>query len=139
MKKIFLILVASFLLFASQIDTERKIYDTIFHIVLPHKRPIHVWSDSEAMENMLRSLDDVVVVKKIDQADIAIITKESVKDCRCLLFVTSYRLLKRYKEKAIGGFFWQKGRPNLLFLRKNLQKEGIELPESMQQFVEDSL
>ena len=133
-------MVASALLFASVMQTERKIYDVIVHAVFPHHdKPIHLWSDSDKLKNELKALSDVVVVDKVDQADIAIITQKLPKHCHCLPFVTSYRLLKKYKDRVIGGFFWQKGRPNILFLQGNLQKEGVKLPQSMQQFVEDGL
>ena len=140
LKKLFLLVLVSAWLFASQTQTERKIYDAIIHAVIPHHdKPIHLWSDSDKLRNELKALSDVVLVDKADQADIAIITKKLPKQCRCLPFVTSYRLLKKYKDRAIGGFFWQKGRPNILFLQSNLQKAGVKLPQSMQQFVEDGL
>ena len=139
MKKLLLILFTSLVLFASQAETERKIYDTILHTLLPQKKSIRLWTDSKSLADELQGLDDVELVENIDKADIAVVSKKLPKDCSCLLFVTSYHLLKKYKERAVGGFFWQKGRPNILFLKKNLQKEGIRLASSMQQFVEDSL
>ena len=140
MKKLFLTIVLSVLLSASQTQTEQKIYETILRTILPHEKPIRLWSDSDSLVSELKALGDVVPIKEIDKADIAIVTKEDVPhDCHCLLFVTSYRLLKKYKDKAIGGFFWQKGRPNIIFLKKNLHVARMKLPKSMQQFVEDEL
>ena len=135
-----MLLALSVLLLASEVETERKIYDAILHALLPKdQKPIRLWSDSQSLVKELEPLDDVKVVKKSDKADIAIITKKMPPKCRCIPFVTSYRLLKEYKDKAVGGFFWQKGRPNILFLKNNLQKAGLKLPQSMQQFVEDDL
>lgn len=138
LKNVLLIAILSFtLLFGSKIETERKIYDTIIHAVLPNYETVHLWSDSKVLLEELGSLRGIQVVNDVHDADIAIVTKRSDLKCDCLLFVTSYPLLKRYKNRAIGGFFWQKGRPNILFLQPNLQKNGIELPHSMRQFVED--
>ena len=140
MRKIFVLLLLSLILFASRVDTERKIYDTVIHILLPQAKKVRVWSDSKSLNIELESLKDVTIVTDINNAQIAIVTGENVpKKCSCLLFVTSYKQLKKYQDRAVGGFFWQKGRPNIVFLKKNLQKHGIEVPKSMQQFVEDEL
>ncbi len=127
-------------LLASQAQTEREIYNVILHSIVPEKIKLHIWSDSVSLSKNLQTLDSVDIVRNIEDADIAIVSQPATKvDCDCLLFVTSYPLLKKYKNKAVGGFFWLKGRPNILFLRSNLQKNGIKLPDSMQQFVEDGL
>ena len=140
MKKLFLIVATLALLFASEAQTERKIYDAIIHaLFLDQERTIHLWSDSDRLRDELQKLRDIKIVEDIDQADMAIITNKLPKECKCLLFVTSNRRLKEYKNKAVGGFFWQKGRPNILFLKANLHKLNIKLPESMKQFVEDEL
>ena len=140
MKKLLLFLLFSITLFASRSDTERKIYDTLIHAILPKEKVIYVWSDSKELTRELKKIKNIVLVPKLKEAKIAIVKKTEIPtQCSCLLFVTSYKQLKRYKDKAIGGFFWQKGRPNILFLKKNLQKEGVSLPKSMQQFIEEEL
>lgn len=140
MKKLLFLLMLSVSLLASQAQTEREIYNVILHSIVPEKIKLHIWSDSVSLSKNLQTLDSVDIVRNIEDADIAIVSQPATKvDCDCLLFVTSYPLLKKYKNKAVGGFFWLKGRPNILFLRSNLQKNGIKLPDSMQQFVEDGL
>jgi len=44
-----------------------------------------------------------------------------------------------YKKDIVGGFYWQKGRPNILFLKDNIDKYNIKLPSSMKQYIESEL
>ena len=129
----------SWTLFASQIDVERKIYTIILHALFPQQREIGVWSDSPVTRRMLSEIEGVHIVDETKNADIAVLGKERHARCDCPLFVTDYKLLKKTQASAIGGFFWQKGRPNIIFLRSNLQKRGIELPNSMDEYMEDEL
>ncbi len=131
-------LFATTLLAQSQ-DIEKEIYKTILHALFPQKHIIIVWSDSD--QELFIGIPHVVVIYDQKRADILLLKKRlphpSPKLRQKLLFVRSYTLLKIYKDWAIGGFFWQKGRPNILFFKPNLLKYHITLPQSFQKYVED--
>lgn len=140
MKKIILILlILSELLFSSKIDTERKIYKHILYALYPDKENIKIWSDDEKLQSLLMQIPRVKTVSKLSDANLLIITKRKDIKSDKLKFTTSYPLLLHYEKSAIGGFYWQKGRPNILFLKSNLQKHHISLPESMHEYIEDTL
>ena len=138
MKKIFLLLVAlTILLFGKNESFELRIYNQVLHALFPHKEVVKVWSDSFQKRKMLARLHNTRLTSDPKNADFLLVTKSENLNVNGVLFVTSYHLLKHYKKSAIGGFYWKKGRPNLLFLRENLQKRGLHLPKSFQKYIED--
>ena len=85
----------------------------------------------------------------VQNADIGLLTnkaalravlmqKESIEKKNIILFVTDYHLLKR-SEDIVGAFYWRKGRSQLLFIQKRLDKKGIVLPAEFKQFTVDEL
>ncbi|WP_375724292.1 hypothetical protein LXN10_02020 [Arcobacter sp. KX21116] len=53
-----------------------------------------------------------------------------------LFFTNNYRKLLSDK-KFFGAFFWNKSRPNIVFIKTRLKKRHIKLPKNYDQFVED--
>ena len=140
LKKILLIL--SLLLSlcnASDLRTEQKIYDRIIHALLAQKQTIKVWSDTEENRKLLTTIPGIDLVDSPKKADFLLLSKELKDPKNAIIFVTNFPLLQKMQKSAVGGFFWQKGRPNILFLEKNLNKHHIVLPQSMQEFVEEEL
>jgi len=126
-------------LFGASISAEQKIYRSIFHGLFPNKSVVKVWVDDKDKAKRLQGMRDVRIVTSQKEADMLLLAKNFNIRSNKIIFVSSYPLLKRYKDVAIGGFYWKKGRPNLLFLRKNLQKRGIELPQPLQKYIDDEL
>jgi hypothetical protein len=127
------------LLFASDLKTEQKIYKLIIHTLLPEKKEIKVWSDSLQNEKLLKTIPNLIVVKDSKDADFLLLDQQNITNTKGIIFVSNYKLLQKLRNKAVGGFFWQKGRPNILFLQENLKKRNITLPQSMQEYIEDEL
>jgi hypothetical protein len=140
LKKIWLFLIIfSISLLGSKIEVEKQIYKQILYGIFPYKETIYVWYD-ENME-FLKTISKVHIVQDINSADILILAhpiKEEKIDNK-VVFVQSYHLLKQYSSFAIGGFYWQKGRPNLLFLKENLEKFNIRLDKTLERYIEDEL
>ena len=125
--------------YASQHDVERQIYQNIFHAIFPEKSTIYIWSDDKEKVQLFKNIDKVVVVDAMQKADLLVVCRRlNIKSSR-LKFACSYTTLKHYKKSVIGGFYWQKGRPNLLFLAPNLKKEHITLPKSLHQYIDSRL
>lgn len=135
---IFIQLLAT-LLFSSQIEVETRIYSLIIHSIFPQKTNVKVWTDDNEKRTFLNTLTSVKVVDSPKKADFVIIQTPLSYEPKAIVFTSSYKTLKHYQDDAIGGFYWQKGRPNILFLEDNLKKHELTLPSSMEQYVESSL
>lgn len=53
-----------------------------------------------------------------------------------LYFTNNYKKLLS-NSKYFGAFFWNKSRPNIVFIKNRLIKHNIKLPYSYKQFIED--
>ena len=137
MRKIILLLLFSLVLFAKNDTFELRIYEQVLHALFPGKTIVRVWSDSPQKKRLFAQLKGFQLTSNPKNADFLLVTKSEKLNAKGVVFVTSYHLLKRFKENAIGGFYWKKGRPNLIFLRPNLQKRGFHLPHSFQKYIED--
>ena len=141
MKRLLLIFVV-YILQASPLDTEKEIYRILLHSIFPYKKSITIWIDNRKEFEALTYIKELNITKKPYNADILFISDESSLekiDPKKIIFVNSYSLLKKYQKSVIGGFFWQKGRPNILFLRKSLQRYHINLPLPLYHYIEDEL
>ena len=134
-----LVFVFDVALYATSISAEQKIYRLIFHGVFPDKNVVSVWVDDAQKRKILSGMRSVRLVESQRNPDLLLIAKDFNITSDKVLFVSSYPLLKHYKDIAIGGFYWKKGRPNLLFIRKNLRKKQRYLPLSLQKYVEEEL
>ena len=71
------------------------------------------------------------------EADVVLLStlKNIPKSCQNKIwFGTKYSHLKN--EKVIGSFFWQKGRPNILFYKSRLKNNAINLDASFDKYIE---
>ena len=53
-----------------------------------------------------------------------------------LFFTNKYKKLIA-NSKYYGAFFWNKSRPNIVFIKQRLINHGVQLPSEYKQFVED--
>ncbi len=139
MKKILLLFIlVSITLLASPQDTEKKIYKTILSSIFPKKSTILVWSDNPQKQKILSEIKNVKIADSEEDADILIINKSyDINATNKKIFADGYLVFKHYKDDIIGGFYWQKGRPNLIFLKKNLIDHNISLPNTLKNYIED--
>jgi len=127
------------LVFSSSFEIEKKLYTLIVFSIFPQKTMIKIWTDEPRKKEILLHVKNIQIVNDPESADLIIVKSTHLPKTSALVFVSDYNLLNKYKDRAIGGFYWQKGRPNLLFLSKNLQAFHIELSKNMQEYIEDSL
>ncbi len=136
-KALFLLLFIYSSIFASPLDIEKQICKRIVHGAFQEKTSIKVWSDVKKCHNILTD-SSIIFVKTPQEADILVVSHEENILANKPIFVRKYYLLKKYKERAIGGFYWQKGRPNIIFIKKNLKKFSISIPDEFKKYIEDS-
>ena len=81
------------------------------------------------------------IVASCEQADIVIVNSINQVESKCMnktVLVTRYNLLSQV-EQAVGALYWQKGRPNLLFLKGRLGSRGIALGNDYSPYIEEKL
>ncbi len=126
-----------FLLFAQNI--EEQIYTTIIHGLFPNKDRIVVYIDSADDFPKLR--DHSFILTPIPKtADLILASKEKtiLANPHKIIFVNSFYLLQKYRDRVVGGFFWQKGRPNIIFLEQRIKALHIKLPNDLREFVDET-
>lgn len=134
MKKLLLIIFMISALHSDDISIEKSIFESIF-TAINSKQSIKVYVN-DPIESLNLKSEKFILVQNCLEADI-VVMKSSDLDPSCQkvpVFGTRYRHLDH--DFVIGSFFWQKGRPNILFYQDRLDKKGIKLDKSMQDYVE---
>ncbi len=140
MKKLLLYLSLALTLVASPIEKERSIYQTILRAIFPEKAVINVWLDNPKKYEIFEKIHGVHVVKNHKDADILILYHSfDVPAKDKIIFADGYLVFEHFKNRIVGGFYWQKGRPNLVFVKKNLKDHNITLPPSLRDYIEDDM
>jgi len=137
LKKFIVFMMLSIFAFASMQKIEQKICNKILLSIFKEKRFIKVWSNSRSSFENLKD-EKFLFVEISDQADILIVDHYEDILADKPIFVKKYHLLRKYKDRTIGGFYWQKGRPNIIFLKSNLKKYNIKLPDEFSRYVEEN-
>jgi hypothetical protein len=128
----------TFTLLNAQSDYELKLYETIIPSIFKD-RPLRVYLDSD-MQSMLQNSKKFTIVKECDDSVNLLIGKKFQNlpaICRDKpLFATKYRTFKEHPN-SFGAFYWRKGRPQIKFKKSTLFKYGIDLPNSLQRYIND--
>ena len=135
MKKVFLICIFISTIYASDVKLASSIFSMVAVALTQKTNPgVYVHLEIESIENYPAQL---IIIDSCLQADIVILsnTKNIPKQCEGkILFGTRYSHLK--DTRVVGAFFWQKGRPNILFYRDRLEKNNIKLDSSFNKYIE---
>ena len=114
---------------------ESSIFNQIVQSVTAEKKPkVYIYKEIKSVSKYPKALQ---IVKDCALADIVLLssTQDIPKDCNHkILFGTRYKHLQN--PDVIGAFFWQKGRPNILFYKNRLNKHGIVLDSSFDKYIE---
>ena len=115
---------------------EIKIHDTIAKALF-YKDNISVYVNDNELKNNIEQYSNVMISTTEENAQYIILSKkQNIFNTKALLFVTSYKLLKYYKN-AIGAFYWKKGRPTIIFIKDRVERLGKIIPKSFYKFYED--
>ena len=136
-------------LYALERESTLKMYHGIFS-ALSSKTMISVYTTDPEYRKVFAISKRIFLAKKPEESDIVLITNRSTLQGimrrnrvnqnaqKPILFVTDYRFLKN-SEDVVGAFYWRKGRSQLLFIKKRLDQQGIQLPKAYQNFMIDEL
>jgi len=136
LKKLVVLMALALLSFASSIKIEQEICDKILCSIFKNKMNIKVWIDDIDIRSILENNGKIIFTKNPKDADILIVKHQDNILVNKPIFVKKYYLLKIYKNRAIGGFYWQKGRPNIVFLKSTLKRYHIKLPKDLNRYIE---
>ncbi len=136
MKIILLIFLFLSTIYSSDIKLKASIFNKLTCAVSSKEKPI-VYLHTE-IKSLKAYPGDLIIVKDCTKADIVILssTKDIPATCEGkILFGTRYSHLK--DKRVIGAFFWQKGRPNILFYKDRLDENNIKLDSSFDKYIEN--
>ncbi len=122
-------------LYADDIHLESSIFATIVQSVTKKKAPkVYIY---KKIPSVLKYPNSMKIVKDCALADIVLLSsiQNIPKECKGKVFFGSrYKHLKN--PQVVGAFFWQKGRPNILFYKNRLEKYHITLDKSYDKYIE---
>lgn len=114
---------------------ESSIYYTIFKEITHSDRPkIYMY---ESIPSIKKFDSQFQLVKDCSDSDIVILRhiEKLREECRGkMLFGTRYQTLD--SQSVIGAFFWQKGRPNILFYKTRLDQHNITLDKHFEKYID---
>ncbi len=141
LSQLFFILLISSVLCAevSKTTIEIQIIDKIATSLFPSQK-ITAWGETADHKNIIQQSKKINAVDNSDDARLIIVAKKVPQNFsnNAVIITTEYSLLEK-DERIIGAFFWQKGRPNLLFLRNRMQKANVTLGHEFDKYIEDEL
>lgn len=135
LRKLLLLLVLGFTLYASDSTLATKIYLSIAKEIAGKNVPTFYLHGNIKYLNKNK---EIKALKACAKADIVILNELSGLPEECqgkLLFTTHYSTYIENKN-ILGAFFWQKGRPNIIFRRSLLEKNKVVLSSSFNKFIE---
>ncbi|MDP3301786.1 MAG: hypothetical protein Q8S36_07455 [Sulfuricurvum sp.] len=123
----------------STTSIETQIIERVAAALFP-KQKIAVWGETADQKEMIKQSKIIEEAIDSSNADLIIVSKKIPQNLskNCVIITTEYSQLIK-DERIIGAFFWQKGRPNLLFLRPRMQKANVKLSHEFDKYIEDEL
>lgn len=123
----------------SRNSIETKIIDKIATSMYPNQK-ITVWGETDDLKTIIQQSTKISPADNFTNAHLIIVSKKVPENIpsNAIIITTEYSLLVK-DTRILGAFFWQKGRPNLLFLRERMQKANVTLDHEFDKYIEDSL
>ena len=138
LKILSILLILGSMLNASEEEYATKIIKNLVDVIDKSNTSVWVVSDDSDVRGSLKELN---MAKTCKEAKVLILLSETNMPKYCLskpILVLDYDLLEKHSN-AVAAFFWQKGRPNIVFLKKRLQHFSISLPPTYEKYVEEQI
>ncbi len=103
---------------------------------------VFIYTDDPAYEKLFEEEENLIETKSCSDADMILSNRLEKYRTSCppnsqrLYFATSYSDYIKNRDAAVGAFFWQKGRPNLILNAKKLKELKIKLPSEFDNYIE---
>ena len=134
-KKIILTLLLLFSVLNANDNLTLKLYEKVLTSIF-HSQSIKVFVDSDTRE-ILQQSNRFEIVDTCDKSVVVLVGKFSKLSEICKdkpLFSTDYRSFK-HTPNSFGAYYWRKGRPQLTFKRRTLEKYHLSLPLALEKYV----
>lgn len=145
MKKIIIFLISALAVCAfaksNDLPIEQKIINKITHALYPNKQIVLVYYYGKQLPLSIKTDPDLDITNNPDKADVIILGDDGWKGKEREdkpIIVLEYSLLKKY-PMAIGAYYWQKGRPNIVMLSPRLRRMHIKLPKEFERYTESKV
>ncbi len=136
MIKIVLILLLITTLYATDKKKASKIFNLVVkEITKKENANVYIHTDIDSLRKYPGTIN---IVTDCEKAEIVLLSTTKELPIKCnkkILFGSRYSHLKN--QNVVGSFFWQKGRPNILFYKKRLKKYNINLSPSLDKYIDD--
>jgi len=127
LRKVILIIFSSALLFASaKIELFEKLFTTLFQ-----KPIVYVLTNNDDIKYSTSKV--LKIVNNCEDADIVVGNID--KNCTKPRFLLDYYHFKK-NPKAIGAFYWRKGRPQLRLRKKMIEEYRLHISKDFEDFLE---
>jgi len=103
---------------------------------------VFIYTDDPAYEKIFEEEENLIETSSCSDADMVLSSRLEEYRSICpptsqrLYFATSYEDYLKNRDAAVGAFFWQKGRPNLILNEKRLKELKIRLPSEFDNYIE---
>ena len=121
-------------IFSFDIETASKIYDKLFYAIFK-KENIKVYVNDNEYKKMILSSEYLKLTDKIEDSEIVIITKkEEIKEIKDKIAFGTEKDFLEIDANIIGAFYWNKGVPEIIFIKKKLEKNNLKLLEGFEKY-----
>ena len=140
MKRLLLLLTTFTVLQAQESDIKlhAKMMDKLATDII-NKEQISIY-DPTYGRSYVTYLNRSNTVNTCSDSDIAIVSSPAqIQGCKNqIILVTKYTLLNTIPD-AVGAFYWQKGRPNLVFIRSRLIEKRVKLASEYTKLIDERI
>jgi len=135
LKQLSLLFFLSLQLLAFDTKTASKIFDKIFTAMLP-KQSIIVYTPHKEYAEVIEMAPSLVLADTYTEADIILVDHLSDISPNNMqtIFTTNPSIFKR-DERAVGAFYWEHGRPKIIFLQSRLDAKRMTLSKSFNRYI----
>lgn len=134
------IILISSILYSSETLIAAKIIDKTVSALFPEKKRLKSWGSTAYHRDIISKTTRLVEAMTLEEAEFYLVGEKISKliDKKGVIFTTDIDLFYN-DERVIGAFYWQKGRPNLIFLRERLEAYELPISSELQDYIEDEL
>ncbi len=128
------------LLYSSETLIAAKIVDKTVAALFPEKEKLRSWGSTAYHREIISKSTRLVETTTSAEAEFYLVGETIPQniDKKHVIFSTDIDLF--YEDKrVIGAFYWQKGRPNLIFLRERLEAYNLPISSKLKDYIEDEL
>jgi hypothetical protein len=123
------------ILYSDDLQVESSIFKKVIGAMVKTEEPkVFIYKENESLQRYSNGLE---LVYSCLSADVVVVSTLNDIPAECfekIIFGTRYSHLK--DKRVVGAFFWQKGRPNILFYKDRLDKKHIKLDSSFDKYIE---